>query len=364
MKVLNMIIAFLFVLFSCRQESKNTDEKIVNNGPKPYVYVAGYYQDGRMSMENQACFWVNGKRTDIGNNSKANGLAVVDGNVYVAITQTYNYNTAHYWVDGERMSLNLPDISGINGTHSSRSRANSITVDNDVIYVAGAHDYKNLSDNPYKACYWQIRQWWEIIDLPGEAYNSEATAIFVEDGKLYIAGYYTNSKYGIVRACYWADNERIDLPGTDDTYTTSMAVKNGKVYIVGYTTSFDHQSPCYWVDGEAVELVNVVNAHNKTIMTDIAIKEDKVYITCSDCYGDNPYYLIDGEKYELSRDTYSTAEAITVVDNKVYIAGCADGKGANNAFYKACYWVDGKQTILETGKNSYVGVTSIAVIVK
>jgi len=349
-------VFFIFIFINCDQPSEpstSTDTQQSPQGPKSYVYVAGYYKDGSMSMENQACFWVNGKRTDIGNNSIANGLIVVDDKVYVAITQTYNDDTAHCWANGEKIDLNLP--GNLKGNYPNESRANAITVVDDVIYVAGAHNYvKGLSSFPFRACYWRIRQdnnSWEIIDLPGEV--PEAKAIVVEDGKVYVAGNY----------CYWVDDERIDLPGTGDVYTTSMTVKNGKVYIVGYT-AWNGKSPCYWVDGEVVELVNVVNVFNETIMTSIAIKEDKVYITCSDCFGDSPYYLIDGEKKELSRNTYSTADAIAVEDNKVYVAGCTNGTGANYAFSKACYWVDGKQTVLETGRNSYVGITSIAVVIK
>jgi hypothetical protein len=354
-KIKIMALLLVFIFFNCDPSSDDHPPPLP---PQPDVYVAGYYQDGSMSMENQACFWVNGKRTDIGYNSIPKGFTVVDGKIYAAITETYNYDTAHCWVDGNKIDLNRP--GNLNGNYSNRSRANAITVYNDYVYVAGSHNYmKSSSSYPYKACYWRIQKnsgYGQLIDLPDAFENSEATAIVVEDGKVYVAGNASGST-----AFYWIDGNITYLLGSGfSTYVTSMAVKNGNVYIVGYTAGNYGKIPCYWINGEAVNLVNVVNKLKETIMTSIVLKEDKVYITCSDCYGDNPYYLIDGEKYELTRNTYSTADAIAVEDNKVYVAGCTNGV-ANNCFYKACYWVDGKQTVLETGRNSYVGVTSIVV---
>ncbi|HOO72555.1 MAG TPA: hypothetical protein PK926_12405 [Spirochaetota bacterium] len=91
--------------------------------------------------------------------------------------------------------------------------------------------------------------------------------IQVDGGDVYILGWVTSADPGSYTAdyCYWKNNEKIDISEDDDEWVTSMFVNNGDVYFASwYTTngyyspdmfsSVEYSRPCYYKNGERIDL--------------------------------------------------------------------------------------------------------------
>lgn len=96
------------------------------------VYVAGYIADE--SGNSTACYWLNGKRVDLGP-GQLEDIVVSDGKVY-AVGWDYG-GSASYWINNESF-----DLEG-NG-----AEAYSIAVHDGDVYTAGRDD---------GACYWKTQ---------------------------------------------------------------------------------------------------------------------------------------------------------------------------------------------------------------
>jgi len=215
------------------------------------VYVAGYYVDG--GGKYIACYWKEGARTDLYDGtafSYAYALTVSDGSVYVAgfydnifIDNTQNkFSQACYWKDGERTDLD-------NGAMFSNARA--LAVSEGSVYVAGFY-HDGTGKRP--VCYWKNR---ERRDISDGADHSEARAIAVSEGLVYAAGIYEDDD-GKYIACYWKEGTRTDLyNGTGKSYAHAINVSGGSVYAAGnYTDDSGKYIACYWKDGEKTDLYN------------------------------------------------------------------------------------------------------------
>ncbi len=96
-------------------------------------------------------------------------------------------------------------------TTISYSDANSIFVSNDNIYVAGKH-----YDGNYRACYWKNNNRVDLSTISSTAYS-----IFVLNNDVYVAGVEDN------RASLWKNNTQINLEipeGTTSSSATSAYV--------------------------------------------------------------------------------------------------------------------------------------------
>ena len=98
MKKLFTLILLTLISISC------TDNDTVDVGseiiPDRNVYVAGYIIDA--SGNSTACYWLNGKRVDLGP-GQLEDIVVSDGKVY-AVGWTFGAS-ASYWIDNESFDL-------------------------------------------------------------------------------------------------------------------------------------------------------------------------------------------------------------------------------------------------------------------
>ena len=128
MKKTLSLICLLLIAFSCTDsDSVNTESEII---PDRNVYVAGYITDA--SGNSTACYWLNGKRVDLGP-GQLEDIVVSDGKVY-AVGWTFGAS-ASYWIDNESFDL-----------EGSGAEAYSIAVHDGDVYTAGRDD---------GACYWK-----------------------------------------------------------------------------------------------------------------------------------------------------------------------------------------------------------------
>ena len=233
------------------------------------------------------------------------------------------------------------------------------------VYIAGFY-FEKVSDDPSvsirKACYWKNEQ---RVDLhsttdPG----SEAYSIAVADGHVYVAGVLTTGDID-TRACYWKDGQLIDLAGGVDSYATAIAVENvggsHMVYIAGYYDDGVDMRGCYWRGGAAGAREDL--SDESSVISGafaIAVKGGEVYT--AGVYDDgggveNACYWYDMERKDLhpTGADLSIASSIAIdtsgASPKIYTAGLyVEGSSG-----KACYWInDDKEPIplLDLGASS------------
>jgi len=102
------------------------------------------------------------------------------------------------------------------------------------------------------ACYWVNN---ERIDLTASTLSKDAVAwdIFVKGGQIYTGGYYIN-KDGSRVYCYWINGERTDLIALPPNFTKYPGIRttfsqDGTIYSLGYyLDSYDNHIPCYWIN--------------------------------------------------------------------------------------------------------------------
>lgn len=215
--------------------------------------------------------------------ASAKDIYVTDGDVYVGgIKNESSYVTSIvYWKNGALVTV----ASGALGS----TGGGSIAVKGNDVYIAGMLDgdlmyWKNgasvtLAGGPgevtdiavagngdvYVSGYTfgspDVAQYWkngEKITLGTGERASQANAIFIENGDVYVAGWETvprSSGSGTVRiARYWKNGEAVDLTdGTHHAEANGIFVLDGKVYTTG-VESMDRRSATYWINGEAVRL--------------------------------------------------------------------------------------------------------------
>ena len=205
MKKLISLITLIFLSLACDNgDSINIKDEII---PSRNVYAAGYIIDA--SGESIACYWLNGKRVDLGPGEIAD-IVVDDGKVYAV---GYDFGaSANYWVDSESYVLQGND-----------PEAYSIAVHNGDVYTAGR-------DNG--ACYWKNTQKNKLSGGDSSGYG-----IAVKDnGNVFVGGYYMNNHHYVIPA-FWKNGARTNLsrPSGGDGEVLDVKVYNGSMYYFGTT---------------------------------------------------------------------------------------------------------------------------------
>ena len=179
MKKTLSLICLLLIAFSCTDsDSVNTESEII---PDRNVYVAGYITDA--SGNSTACYWLNGKRVDLGP-GQLEDIVVSDGKVY-AVGWTFGAS-ASYWIDNESFDL-----------EGSGAEAYSIAVHDGDVYTAGRDD---------GACYWKNTTKNKLSGGDSSGYG-----IAIKDnGDVFIGGYYMNNHHYIIPA-RWKNGNRTNL---------------------------------------------------------------------------------------------------------------------------------------------------------
>jgi len=165
------------------------------------VYLVGTYSYGRgYSMTDVPCYWKDGVLQKSSFNvqgiyNRATAIVVSNNSIYIAGRLYINEKSfPFYWKDGVLQKF---DQEGY---------VRAIIVSGDSVYLAGS------SGSWDSACYWKdsVRQ---TLNLTGITSRSFATAISLFGDSIYIAGYYKNGDNWFV--CYWKDGVRYDLGSID-----------------------------------------------------------------------------------------------------------------------------------------------------
>ena len=203
MKKTLSLICLLLIAFSCTDsDSVNTESEII---PDRNVYVAGYITDA--SGNSTACYWLNGKRVDLGP-GQLEDIVVSDGKVY-AVGWPFGAS-ASYWIDNESFDL-----------EGSGAEAYSIAVYDGDVYTAGRDD---------GACYWKNTTKNKLSGGDSSGYG-----IAIKDnGDVFIGGYYMNNHHYIIPA-RWKNGNRTNLsrPSGGDGEVQDVKIYNGTPYFFG-----------------------------------------------------------------------------------------------------------------------------------
>lgn len=118
-----------------------------------------------------------------------------------------------YWKDGECVTLAVPQ-------GMTENTVGGICVVGGNVYVAGTCGNGETT----LACYWENNSLTEL-ELPDGAYNATVSGITVAGGKVCVSGQYQD-RTDKVRACYWINGERTDLPkgSAESAYATGIAL--------------------------------------------------------------------------------------------------------------------------------------------
>jgi hypothetical protein len=232
--------------YACYWYNGDTPTNLNNspNGSEAYsiniyngiVYSAGYTNDG--GLNKIATYWSNTTLYNLnaGVNSQANSVFVCDGTIFTAGHTNNSY--ACYWSNNTRF-----DLSG-----GANSGANSIYVSGGVVYTGG---YTNDGVVPH-ACYWTNANPVPVNLSGGQ--RSAVNSLMVSGGTVYSCGFIRPLSPTI--ACYWIGTTMYILGGLTNSEAKSITVDNGTVYVAGYySNTTDHTyHACYWKNGVLVDL--------------------------------------------------------------------------------------------------------------
>jgi hypothetical protein len=217
-------------------------EDIFISGNDIYVVGAGNqrvspnFPDG---VAGSVTLWKNGIPTYITDENKyaeARSIFVSGNDVYIAgfegILNSHNkYDVnARLWKNGSSTPLSLI-------LASSSSRANSVYVYKDDVYVAGS-DAKG-------ATLWKNG----IASILSFSNNSDANCVYVSDGDVYVVGYEVFDG-GKRIAKLWKNGKPTNLSdGTKETVANAVCVSGNDVYIVGYESNGTKKVAKLWKNG-------------------------------------------------------------------------------------------------------------------
>ena len=204
MKKSLFFISLILVSISCSDsDTISFGEEII---PDRNVYVAGYITDS--SGESIACYWLNGKRVDLGSGEIAD--IVVDNDKVYAVGYDFGA-AANYWIDSESYVLEGND-----------PEAYSIAVHNGDVYTAGR-------DNG--ACYWKNTQKNKLSGGDSSGYGIDVK----NNGDVFVGGYYV-SHHNVIPA-RWKNGNRTNLsrPSGGDGEVLDVKIYNGTPYYFGTT---------------------------------------------------------------------------------------------------------------------------------
>ena len=209
------------------------------------VYMSGWYSDTTITQM-VACYWVDGARIDL-EYGAAEDIKVVGGDIYLVgqwFDETGWNGSACYWKNGERFDLE--------GGSQSGTEASAIFVSNGDVYVAGTRIVDVGFFGTPIACYWKNGN---RTDLTTSNMDAMAYGIGVNNGDVYVTGWRIQNHTTL--ACYWKNGEINNLHGT--AYFgegRDIAFKGDNVYISGHVDKSNTETwnACYWRNGNRVDM--------------------------------------------------------------------------------------------------------------
>ena len=320
------------------------------------IYVSGYNGN-----DTTAVYLQNGTQVNLNNDSrpaKAAGIFVDSGNIYV-VGQCDTSTTAYacYWTNGTKTFLKSTS------TTDYQTIGNGIYVANGKVYVAGQIVKTGTGINS-AAAYW-VDNTASCKELSGPELKGDASSVFVTSaGDIYIGGMENATPdAGLEDATYWNNNSYVHV--ADHTYIKSIYVSGGKVYSAGYeTNSYGSPKAVYYIGGEK-QTMDIPSEATISQATGIYVVGTDVYVsgyyTIQQLSGTQAAYWKNGVKvdlepiYPLGSDYY--ASAIFVKGSDIYVAGYFHYAGQ----HIACYWMNGVKTNLTFGEAGDAQATGIFV---
>lgn len=202
------------------------------------VYTAGSYYNRDDNKPDDSpgaypCYWKNGMRVDLANEAgwgKAVDIAVSGENVYVS-GYYINDNTVHlcYWENG------IPtDLISISASNWNGIWLGSIAISGGDVYCLT----QSIGSDGY---------WKNGIFIP-LASNAHTHDIFVLERDVYVTGYYGKDNKKI--ACYWKNGEKIDL--FEGSPVSSFVSSGGDVFTTGARYTADNNIFAYWKNSDLI----------------------------------------------------------------------------------------------------------------
>lgn len=254
------------------------------------LHIAG----NRVSYKDIPCRWINGVRTNLyGGGGLTTDLTLANGSEYISgyVGTGAVTITPCYWKDTVKVDLDYPAMT------STFNNAISVDSATDTVYCGGYYN-NGIRNVP---CYWT---------------NTTRTDLS-EDGIIEDVVFYNEHVYSCGsadnNACYWTDSTKTNLSlpvGVSYSNATAITIKDGIIYIAGYSATSN--IAFYWVDGVRTDI-----ADNNTILTDIFVLDGNIYVSGSRIGAlRNSCYWINGVRADLETNLTSQANGVFIEDNK------------------------------------------------
>ncbi len=347
--IISFITFSILIITSCSSDD-NSDDTVNPEDVSIYVVGSNGREDNGL-VPLQALLWINGELTELTNGqTDAEAFSVyVDGSdVYVAgYEQEGDVSVAKYWKNGVGVAL----------TDGSRdARASAIVINGDDVYVSG-YERSEIPGGRLVATYWKNGT---ATSLTDGSKGASANSLTIFNNEVHVVGSESTGPGGVVVAKYWANGSAISLTDdTDDAFGTAISIDQGEVYIALRQNSElnddDIQIASYWHDNQIITLETNTSFCGAF---GILAENGNVYVCgTSQTVNDSPTirYWLNGEI--LSSATVGDAYAIVKSGDAVYYAGNFN-VGATS---QAAYWKDGEMTILPSEGFNFVQATDIFV---
>lgn len=353
MKINNLIYLVIIVIFTITA-CKKSDNPKTDTESTVDIYISGSTRDNTNTV---ATYWKNGVAIILPANSShistANAIALSGSDVYVVgnyQNPVSNINIACYWKNG----VITPLTDGSNPAY-----ANAVAINGTDVYIVGSIGYANT--NPHnKAVYWKNGV---MTTLSNNGVNSVAKCIVIKNNDIYIGGSTDPGSSVSQAACYWKNGAITNLTtnsGTAAVYGMTINLNND-IYAAGYDyASFSGLSSgrtTYWFNGTN-KLVG--NTSNTSSANAIAVQGNDIYIAglqSGNLYTYAAYWKNGAFTALTNTSHFSMANAIAVQGNDVYIAGY-DDLGEPFSQY-ATYWKNGVITQLSKTQSQALGMVVI-----
>ena len=222
------------------------------------LYVAGTV--GTVNSVGQPGLWIDDELTVLPvinalHGGSANAMYIDGNTIYTGgfVDDDSEQALPAYWRNGELTYYECPGDQCI---------GKGIAVDNGDIYLLVG---VNNDDHTYKVVYYKNGELVELTPLDDDSQTAYPMDIAVVLGKVLVVGYYYPGD-GTYKPVVWVDGQMKQLSMLDDDLLgvcNAIQVYRGHLFIAGYTTSMKDPNvtpkvvssiPCYWVDGERVDL--------------------------------------------------------------------------------------------------------------
>jgi hypothetical protein len=240
-----------------------------------HIYITGHYKDSLL-VNTYACYWVDGKRTDLGfgridsmyvkdDKIYLGGISYKDKAVYPKRVDHFNDHIRGvcYWVNGEIHKLNTPDFNWDSIAEERTTTVDFIFFQNNNLHFICNKTSWDIEYYNYNFSYLVNGERADITNFGLSSFYS----VFTGDDQIYFTYVTWNNRLEREDLYYWANGKKVKINTPNDAeYLKSnrITVKNGKVYISGSYSlenkeNNDRKTHFYWVDGKRTDFTSEDN---------------------------------------------------------------------------------------------------------